>query len=63
MTMLRYVRQPIETSHDGQYCSPDCFFYSANKRSPICWLGRGHERIEKGRRTARCLKLEEKNDE
>lgn len=61
--MQRYVKQPIETTDDGRQCSPYCYFYSANKGTPICWLGRGHERINKSRRTPRCLALEGKNDE
>ena len=52
--MDRYVRQKIETTMDGEMCAPGCYFYSENRRKPICWLGRGSERLRDGCRTALC---------
>lgn len=61
--MKRYVRQSIEATADGKHCSPYCFFFSANKGNPICWLGYGYVRIQNGERSLHCLAAEEKNDE
>ncbi|WP_141730573.1 hypothetical protein [Synergistes jonesii] len=60
--MERYVRQEIRTTMDGEMCASDCYFYSENKRKPICWLGRGCERLRDGYRTALCKYMEENND-
>lgn len=58
--MERFVRQPIETTMDGEMCAPGCYYYSPNKGKPVCWLGRGCERLREGNRTALCKMLEEK---
>lgn len=60
--MERYVKQKIETTMDGEMCAPQCYFYSANRRMPICWLGRGYERIRNGCRTALCKYMEMEAD-
>ena len=59
--MERYVRQEIRTTMDGEMCAPDCYYYSENHEKPICWLGRGHERLRDGNRTPLCRMLEEKS--